>query len=737
MRSVYKRGDLRKWISILLCMSVMLLFCGCGKENTDLEPATETESQDRLLVGNYDADNRTDVVLVMDESGSMVHADEERLAIEGAKLFVDMEKSSGAGIALVEFSNQIMSTGLAEIQRQEDKDYIKGILNEVQYSRTAHTDTGAGLLEAISVLDSAPVEDNKVILLFTDGNTDIDAGTPGRTTEDSLNDVETAISLAEQKGYRIYCIGLNADGKVDEQRLADMAVRTGGQHKIATDVNELLDFFNAIFADIDQSVKQKLAEYSADGSYQDVTFTIENSSVMEANIAVLSSKQVEDIILYAPSGNEIDLENSSGEASFENSSKYSLVKLYYPEPGEWRISVKGVSGDYIKVELIYSYNMNLAVEAESAAVVRGDDITLAVYLISQGKKVEDAAIYQSLSGTATVTDMKSGAVFQNPLSLSEAGNGLMAAFPASECTTYNIRVHVEGNGFYRDSENFSVEVYKNPPMTKLSEEEQISVLVNKTVELALDDYFVDADGDELSYTVESGDTQDNIIGEIQGNKLAVTSGRPGEYLLTVYADNGAPERAEQKFSVNCSTFVQRYGIFLLIPVAVAVILLVLFLIRKSKEQIYGAFAVQFFTVKKNEYGVTEEEVYRIRQVIRAENIGKRGFTIAELLSLLPSYYSDTDREKKERLEVCIGQLRSDASKIRVSGSRKPFEIRLQNNSVNAKLVIMNSPSERRKAVISLENSKFGIGTVMEKEFGVRFVVNENIYHQITVKYKKM
>lgn len=239
-----KKTRKMKWIFLVLLMTTIL--SGCGREEQRDEEATDAEQQPPIvMVGDSEQNRGTDVVLVMDESGSMRKADKERLAIEAAKLFVDMEKTSNASIALVEFSNKVVSSGLLDTSQQENKNQLKEVLDGVRYSAPAHTDTGAGLLEAVSVLDGSDVRNEKVIILFTDGKTDIDAGTPNRTIEDSLNDVNTAIQEAAQKGYKIYCIGLNADGKVDEEMLRNIAASTDGQYKIATDVNDLPDFFNA------------------------------------------------------------------------------------------------------------------------------------------------------------------------------------------------------------------------------------------------------------------------------------------------------------------------------------------------------------------------------------------------------------------------------------------------------------------------------------------------------------
>lgn len=81
-------------------------------------------------------------------------------------------------------------------------------------------------------------------------------GTPGRTTEDSKKDVETAISQAQEHGYEIYCIGLNADGKVDEGELSKIALSTSANYHIANSVEELNDFYYSIIAKIGGSEEQ-------------------------------------------------------------------------------------------------------------------------------------------------------------------------------------------------------------------------------------------------------------------------------------------------------------------------------------------------------------------------------------------------------------------------------------------------------------------------------------------------
>ena len=49
-------------------------------------------AQGDIVYGDAAFTDETDVVLIMDESGSMAFADKERIAVEAAKMFIDMEK---------------------------------------------------------------------------------------------------------------------------------------------------------------------------------------------------------------------------------------------------------------------------------------------------------------------------------------------------------------------------------------------------------------------------------------------------------------------------------------------------------------------------------------------------------------------------------------------------------------------------------------------------------------------
>ena len=443
--------------------------CGKKKEEREVEdsvvedssnggsfpgvPDSQKSKGDVVFDGGFSADE-TDVVIVMDKSGSMAFADKDRVAIEAAKMFIDMEKAFGSNLALVEFSNDIISTGLIKINQEQNKDYLKKLLDEISYGGKAHTDTGAALQEAVSILNHSESKGKKAIILFTDGRTDIDDGTPGRTLGNSLADVDAAIKEAEKKGYPVYSVGLNANGSVDESELARLASNTEGGYRIAQDVNELPDFFNQIFMEMRNIREIKLGEFIADGDYEEISFEIGSDNIIEANIVILHDNKLVDVIVYNPEKDEVTREDD--KARFSASEKYTVIKLLDPQVGGWKLQVKGVSGDDIRISLLHNYDFTVTTILSSQEVNRGDTVDIDLHLNTGGVPIKEEEFYKGLTAEATVQNMETEEKGRLVFTASE--EGLHSEYTPEGGSDHVMRIHLEGNGFYRDVEDIIIHV---------------------------------------------------------------------------------------------------------------------------------------------------------------------------------------------------------------------------------------------------------------------------------------
>lgn len=727
----------------LVSLLLTTILCGCRYNTDETEPANaDAYVGESITVGELEADAGTDVVLVMDESGSMLNADKERISIEGAKLFVDMEKLSNANIGLIEFSNVLKSTALLDVSMQENRETLKGILDGVEYGSTAHTDTGAALIEAVNLLNTSGSNKNKSVILFTDGKTDIDAGTPGRTLEDSLRDVDTAVQIAKEKGYVIYCIGLNENGGVDEAQLAQIAQQTGGEYLIAADVSEITDFFERIFAQIGDSDVETLDEYVADGNYHTVHFDIDNANILEANIVILSSKEVEDVLLLNPEGNQVDLLQDE-RIVFSKSSKYSMVKIQNPDAGEWCVSVKGVSGDAIRVGRIFSYNLNFIVEVAQADVSVGiGRWDIQAYFTSDGHPVVDNDFYNTLSGSVYITDLETGAVEETPLeyTIFDGADGERCILTASPTFDhpgeYQMTASVQGSGFYRNSDAVILLGTKNEAAI-IKELSKIELKAGKEHEIDLDDYFMDEDGDEITYSVDVD--SDKIQTSLDRSILTLLCEEVMDSNLVVYADNGSAHRTSCNVAVVCKDPADTIRSVLLGLAVVAAGVVLYIVIRRSGEKISGVFKVSIESCTTDEYGAGNIVTYDILNAIPGNSIGKHGFRLKTFLDMIPGYYMEYDTEKKRGFEMCIQKMQADSGKIKIRGSRKTFEIKIISGNPNVKFVEVNNMLSSKKVLtVSFSDRITGGMPVLEKKFGIRFLQeNAKDYQQINITYRKM
>ena len=158
--------------------------------------------------------NPTDIVLILDRSGSMAGSPLANLK-NGAKKFVEIIDQAtdgsqdgqfgfGSRIGIVSFSN-------TAVQNTQLITSVAG-LNAAIDSLTAggSTNHADAFTKAMQLFDPASAN-AKVMVMFTDGVTT--AGPP-----------PTPVALAAKaQGVIIYCIGLSGNGGLDQQALEDWA----------------------------------------------------------------------------------------------------------------------------------------------------------------------------------------------------------------------------------------------------------------------------------------------------------------------------------------------------------------------------------------------------------------------------------------------------------------------------------------------------------------------------------
>lgn len=395
--------------------------------------------------------SKVDAVLVVDVSNSMNTSDPGKIGNEAMKMFIDMLSTQNDKVGIVAYTDVVQrEKALLNITSEADKQELKTFIDGL--NRGAYTDTSVGVKEAIRILqDGKTAGHAPMIVMLADGNNDFKK-TTGRTESQSDQDMAQAVAEAKNSGVPIYTIGLNADGKLNKNKLADIAQQTGGKSFITSSADDLPNILSEIFASNLKLKVVPLQSITANGDYQDVTVTVPNDSVLEANISIMSSKPV-DARLIDPSGNTKPIPSS--DVLLSKSKSYSLIKLLKPVAGDWKLQVKGVQQDQIDINLVFNYDLELKMDAPSAkSYKKGDAVQIRSYLTSNSQQLQDQELYANMNAVLKVKDLDSGTT--NEVPLTNAGDSFTGSYTIPDEHDYELTVRAEEKSFYRETQPVTI-----------------------------------------------------------------------------------------------------------------------------------------------------------------------------------------------------------------------------------------------------------------------------------------
>ena len=399
-----------------------------------------------------------DVVFVIDSSGSMRHSDPDRIAVEAAKLFTDMCEYSSSRVGYVAYTEKLYKEiELREISEDDARRDFKDSLDKLFYRKNGDTDIALGLTEAMRMLvdsDSIGSNRNPLIILLSDGNTDLPRGP--RSVSESEDELMITTQKLQDYGVPVYTIGLNADGSLDTQAMADISYATNAKSYETSSAGDLPYILSQIFADHIKVKELELDSFTGDGSSHQVLIPIPNDSIYEANIIILSSKPVKDLHLYVPGGVEVSIPS---ESVILNKSKcYTLVKIISPMAGDWLLELTGAQGDQITINLLRSYDFCLYIKADSDQIKKESELDVTVGFSNEDGVINDENVLIDAIGTLKILYSKTGEVIEK--SLEHNGSTMTTSVYLSKVGDYQLSASIKGSNdsFYKESDIIKVKV---------------------------------------------------------------------------------------------------------------------------------------------------------------------------------------------------------------------------------------------------------------------------------------
>lgn len=384
--------------------------------------------------------NGYNVVIAMDSSRSLEYTDPNNYRYNAVNLFIQLLANKQNKLGCLSFSGDVSNQQhLTDINKSSDKQSVYNALTSTEV--TGWTNIGSALQEAVKDIQAnGDKNQQSVILLFSDGNTEMPTDKAQRASLDAKAD---AVQTARDNNIAIYSICLNADGKADKKEMEQVSNATGGKFVEIQKAEDLQDALTAFYTMIYGTSVQTIVDSTFDskGSIE-VPFDVPGTGVGEINIIIYG--KAKDVVITRP-------DNSVAKCDVIEADTYSFLKVSDIILGRWTVSLSGVTGDKVKVDLLFNTDVNVltSIKPNQDSFNPDDKITFEAILNSESKPVEFDKYADGFTATLLMRDKYGETVKEIPMTVKD---GSFVVETQLEEGTYKYSVLVKGYNLIKESE---------------------------------------------------------------------------------------------------------------------------------------------------------------------------------------------------------------------------------------------------------------------------------------------
>lgn len=550
------------------------------------------------------ANNRFNVVIVSDASGSMLSTDPEGLRFEAINQFINLLAEQGNLLGAVSFADNInASEELTKVDSAESKQKIADTLKNTPAK--GDTNIGEALQKAVTMLNEAGDKDLPSIILFlSDGNTDLK---DKKDMENSLNMKADAIQAAREKGIAIYSVCLNANKKADVSEMEQISQATGGEFREVGSASDLQEVFNSFYNLIyGTSTTQLLDEAFDESGVLETNFNVPGLGVEEINIIIYG--KVSEVELFDAQGQKKDV-------SPMEYNTFTMIKSTDVSAGEWKLITKGTAGNHIKINMVYNTNLEVELKTQALGKVTNpkDGVKFEAYL-SSGEIKADSSNIGGYEAELIVSDAYGKELDKFPMTVVDDHFELSQNLSNG---VYFVKAHVSGNSLDKTSESLGpievsdkalTEEEKNntapvPVTDKIKKTVYIIPFKDNTVSFDLKGLAKDKEDKELHYMVASSsfiEGKDYSLGDDMVLKLYHYSLSRGDFDIKATDSKG--------LSCNISIVVKSINVGVVTAIVVLIIgLIVLAVMGYFAYRLWGTPFGGPITVTSDKGGEKREQ----------------------------------------------------------------------------------------------------------------------------------
>lgn len=464
-----------------------------------------------------------DVIFVMDYSGSMKTNDSQNIAKGMVKAFIDTVYDGDIRVGFVAYNDQILSsTSPMSINTYEDRNALKNLVDAKGYS--GNTDIGLGLRYAYDLLSQESGR-KKILVLISDGESDLGGSVTGRDLEMSEDDLAFATEACHNGDIPVYTI---AFGKFDGsmQVLETISQRTGAQTYKVENPEKLIEILYGIFKTNMHYTIKKITDGIYASGIQNIHIMLDEPYLDEMDLLMISPQAIgTSRVLY-------------GEQVIEpvNLEKYAVAKITDIDNSakELIVQTETLKNQQLQVYLV-SYRTLIPVIEVDTNINKNQKLLFRVYFRNNdGTPVLDEGFYEKFDCQVRIGTDEQG---DGPEVVSRAGtNGITGELYVTETGSYYLNVLLRDAMGTEVFQPVVITAENRLPEGELPEIEKCTIFT-KTQEYRLADYFFDPDGDELSYFV-SNSTSQGVKASIMDGILFIKAAEAGTQEIHLSVSDG-------------------------------------------------------------------------------------------------------------------------------------------------------------------------------------------------------
>lgn len=312
-----------------------------------------------------------DIVLVVDDTGSMKFSDPQKLSAEAIRKFVDLLPGSGnirLGIATYAINLMPNPIALGNVQDAEanyvaNKAAIKSFASDSNITQAGKgTDAAVGIRWAVDQLMADGSGRKKAIILIGDGDNsfEVDYKEVRKSSEsDAMRD--KAIQDAKSKGIVVYTIAINNNAKSDTFRkyFEHIANFTNGKPYEVKSIDQIDTTMKEIFQLITGQKIVNLDDVDLPaGEPKTQTFNVPDD-VFEMILQIDHNQPLTNVTLKTE-GTEYTKDNLGN--NYQAETAYTTIRIRNPKAGEWSVTYLSDIAQTISPEFVYYANAAVAIE---------------------------------------------------------------------------------------------------------------------------------------------------------------------------------------------------------------------------------------------------------------------------------------------------------------------------------------------------------------------------------------